>query len=65
MIAVAVYGAAGAVFAVPFALRGAGAIDPAAKGGTWGFRVLTTPGVVALWPLMLLKWVRARAKERS
>lgn len=65
VIALAVYGAAGAVFAVPFALRGAGAIDPAAKGGTWGFRVLTLPGVVALWPLMLVKWVRAGAKERS
>ncbi|MDE2652725.1 MAG: hypothetical protein OXI71_02825 [Gemmatimonadota bacterium] len=65
MIALAVYGAAGAVFAVPFALRGAGAIDPAARGGTWGFRVLTVPGVVALWPLMLVKWVRAGAKERS
>lgn len=65
VIALAVYGAAGTAFAVPFAMRGAGAIDPAAKGGTWGFRVLTLPGVVALWPLMLLKWVRAGAKEWS
>ena len=65
VIALAVYGAAGAVFAVPFALRGAGAVDPAAKGGTWGFRVLTIPGVVALWPVMLVKWVRAGARERS
>lgn len=63
--ALVIYGAVGAVFAVPFALRGAGAIDPAAKGGTWGFRVLTFPGVVALWPLMLVKWRRAGAKERS
>ena len=65
VIALAVYGAAGAVFAVPFALRGAGVIDPAAKGGTWGFRVLTLPAVVALWPLMLVKWRRARARERT
>ncbi len=59
MIALGVYGAAGVVFAVPFAWRGAGEIDPAAKGGTWGFRLLTLPGVVAFWPLMLAKWRRA------
>ena len=64
VIALAIHAAAGAVFAVPFALRGAGAIDPVAKGGTWGFRVLTFPGGVALWPLMLVKWLRAGAKER-
>lgn len=60
MTALGVYGAAGVVFAVPFASRGAGAIDPAAKRGTWGFRLLILPGVVALWPLMLAKWRRAR-----
>ena len=37
VIALAIHAAAGVVFAVPFVLRGAGAIYPAAKGGTWGF----------------------------
>ena len=60
MIALAIYAVAGIAFAVPFALRGAGAIDPAAKGGTWGFRVLTFPGVVALWPFMLVMWRQAK-----
>lgn len=64
VIALAVYGAAGVVFALPFAQKGAGAIDPAAKGGTRGFRVLTFPGVVALWPLLLVKWMRAARKGR-
>lgn len=59
MIALGIYGAAGVLFAIPFALRGAGAVDSAAKGGTWGFRVLTFPGVVALWPCMLVRWRRA------
>ena len=59
MIALGIHGAAGVLFAVPFVLKGAGAVDPAAKGGTWGFRVLTFPGVVALWPWMLVKWRRA------
>ncbi|MDE2871433.1 MAG: hypothetical protein OXQ94_07050 [Gemmatimonadota bacterium] len=59
VIALGAYGAAGVVFAVPFAWRGAGALDPAAGRGTWGFRLLTLPGAVALWPLLLAKWRRA------
>ena len=62
--ALGIYGAAGVVFALPFVLKGAGAIDPAAKGGAWGFRLLTFPGVVALWPLMLVKWRRAAGDGR-
>ncbi|NNE69548.1 MAG: hypothetical protein HKN29_04200 [Rhodothermales bacterium] len=27
--------------------------DPDVRGGSWGFRVLITPGVIALWPLIL------------
>ena len=61
VMALAAYGAAGIVFAVPFLWRGARAVDPAARGATLGFRVLVLPGVVALWPLLLLKWRRARA----
>lgn len=51
--------AAGLVFAVPFVLRGAARIDPDAARGTWGFRVLILPGCVALWPLLLVRWMRA------
>ena len=64
MLALGIYGAAGVAFAVPFALKGAGTIDPAAKGGTWGFRLLTFPGVVALWPLMFVKWRRVAGDGR-
>jgi len=56
----ALYLAAGAIFAVPFAWRGASAVDPAARGATVGFRILITPGVVVLWPALLMKWRRAR-----
>ena len=56
----AVYLVAGVVFAVPFIWKGAGAVDPVARGGTAGFRILITPGVVVLWPAMLAKWRRAR-----
>lgn len=44
-----VYALCGMVFAVVFMLRGKA--DPAAEKGTWGFRVLVMPGLVALWPL--------------
>ena len=50
------YGAAGVLFAVPFVLRGAQRIDPAAKTGTRGFRVLIFPGAALLWPLLLKRW---------
>ena len=54
-----IYLALGLLFAVPFAARGVNRIDPIANGGTWGFRLMIVPGVVALWPLLLMRWVRA------
>ena len=48
----------GVLFAVPFLLSGVRRIDPAASGGTTGFRLLILPGVVALWPLLLTRWMR-------
>lgn len=47
----------GLVFAVPFAYRWAGRLDPVAGHGTWGFRLLILPGAVALWPLLLARLV--------
>ena len=47
----------GLVFAIPFVLVGAGRIDPAARHGTWGFRLLILPGAAALWPLLAWRWV--------
>lgn len=52
-----IYAAFGVVFAVPFVLRGVGRVDEAARGGTWGFRVLILPGVVALWPWLAKRWL--------
>lgn len=56
VLSVAVYAAVGVVFAVPFVVRGVGQIDPAAREGTWGFRLLILPGCVALWPLLARRW---------
>lgn len=50
---------AGVLFAIPFAWRGAGALEPVAREGTLGFRLLILPGAVTLWPLLALRWWRA------
>lgn len=54
---VALYAAAGAVFAVAFLLLGITRIDNGAKGAGLGFRLLLIPGLIALWPLMLIRWL--------
>jgi len=46
----------GFAFALAFVTRGVGRIDPAARGATWGFRLVVLPGVVALWPLLARRW---------
>jgi hypothetical protein len=53
------YLALGAVVAVGVHWRGLRRIDPATGGSGIGFRVLITPGLVALWPWLLVVWFRA------
>lgn len=53
-----IYVALGVVFALAFVTKGVGAIDPVAKEGTIGFRLLIFPGAVALWPLLAKRWYR-------
>jgi len=59
VINVTIYLAIGLAFAVPFAMRGARRIDPAASSGTVGFRLLILPGATLLWPWMLYRWSRS------
>ena len=54
----AIYMALGVLFAVPFVFRGVNRVDPVARESTRGFRLIILPGVVALWPLLLRRWVR-------
>jgi len=62
---IAAYAALGLVFGLIFVTRGAGRIDPNATEGTIGFRILILPGVIALWPMLLLRWVRGRPAPPS
>ncbi|HUC43289.1 MAG TPA: hypothetical protein VMR65_04555 [Candidatus Sulfotelmatobacter sp.] len=52
------YLALGLAFALPFAIAGARRIDPSARGGSWGFRVLIIPGAALFWPYLLARWAR-------
>jgi hypothetical protein len=54
---VAVYAAAGLVFALVFLGLGLTRIDDGAKGAGLAFRLLILPGLIALWPLMLVRWI--------
>ena len=47
----------GLLVGVPFVVRGVGRIDPVAGSASWGFRLIILPGVVALWPILLRRWV--------
>ena len=55
-----VYAAVGVVFALLFVTRGVNRIDPVARESPWGFRVMIFPGSVALWPVLLKRWVLGR-----
>jgi hypothetical protein len=54
------YAGLGVLFSLAFVTRGVGVVDRAARGAPVGFRVLITPGVVALWPLLARRWLAAR-----
>ena len=62
LIIVAIYLAAGLIFAIPFVLKGVTQIDEGAIGSKWGFRVIIIPGVMVFWPLLLKKWMKASKK---
>lgn len=54
----AVYGAAGIATAVPFALFGVRRALAGAGKVTLGARLLLVPAAVALWPIVLWRWIR-------
>jgi len=55
----ALYLVLGIVVGLFLGIAGLKRIDHAAKGAPIGFRVVIFPALVALWPFMLMKWIRA------
>jgi hypothetical protein len=58
LIASGLYIGCGLLFAVAFVTVGAKSVDSGAEGGSWGFRLIILPGAMALWPLLLYRWIR-------
>lgn len=61
VLGLGVYFGVGVLFALLFLTVLIGRMDPAAKGTSPWFRLIISPGVVGLWPLMLVK-VLSRGK---
>jgi len=56
----------GASFACLFVSRGVPTVDPAASKAPRSFRLIIFPGVLALWPWIVLVWITAhRCAARS
>jgi hypothetical protein len=55
------YAAIGLTFAILFVTIGIHRVDDQARGSSIGFRLIVLPGVAALWPLLLMRWLRGDA----
>ena len=63
LLAAAFYAVAGGAFALAFVTVGVTKLDPAARGTSWAFRALILPGSAALWPVLAVKWGRAKGER--
>jgi hypothetical protein len=55
------YLVAGIVFAAAFLTAGVGRVDPQTIGAGLPFRLIIAPGVIALWPILLRRWMKVGA----
>ena len=60
LIALALYAAAGVAVAAAFVLFGVARVLPEPAPVTVGARILIFPGAAALWPYVLIRWLKAR-----
>jgi hypothetical protein len=58
----AAYAAIGLLFAAAFLTAGISRVDPASKDSGIGFRLIILPGVAALWPVMLKRWIQGKGR---
>ena len=65
LIIILIYLIAGAVFVVPFLMKGLTKVDESAHGGTIGFKIIIIPGVIVFWPMLLSKWMKASHKPSN
>ena len=63
LFGLALYVAAGLVTAVAFVIFGVTRVLPQPMPVTVGARILLVPGAAALWPYVLLRWLRSRSRR--
>jgi hypothetical protein len=61
LIITVIYLTLGALFVIPFLIKGITKVDEGAHGGTIGFKIIIIPGVIVFWPILLKKWIKANA----
>ena len=54
---VLMYAQVGVIFGIFFLTRGIHRVDEQARHTSVAFRLMILPGVVALWPLLLSRWI--------
>lgn len=59
LIALALYAAAGVAVAAAFVVFGVTRVLPEPAPVTVGARILILPGAAALWPYVLIRWLKA------
>ncbi len=58
LLAILAYFLIGFAFAVPFVAVGCKRHDPVAAATRWPVRAVWLPGAAALWPLLLVRWMK-------
>ncbi len=56
---VAIYLGLGILFSLAFAAIGCRVIDPGASNAGFFVRLMWMPAAMVLWPVLLLKWIKA------
>jgi len=59
LLAVELYAVAGVVIAVAFLAFGVTRVLPTPAPVTLGARIMLFPGVIALWPYVLMRWLKS------
>lgn len=59
LTALGIYAIVGVIVGIALVCCGVTRIDSAAHESRWSFRLLILPGVAALWPFMLTRWIAA------
>lgn len=61
LLVIGVYFMLGLFFSAAFLTKGIAKVDASTHGASIGFKLLLVPGCTALWPVLLMKWLKSRS----